>query len=202
MGARRLVRLARELVLFERRRMPPRARAEAVPVGGTRSTALPRAALASFLLAGPLPLAETAARAAAMPLRDAGGLAVSCQIEGLPQREVAAAESALCARAAEAARRGAPYPVGLAQPGVAAALRLAVTGRVTATRANQRSLAITATLIRPGQTESAARLTAARPPVAYGDPAAVGTAIDMALAAILPWRNVRRAPVPTPPRAH
>lgn len=173
--------------------VPSVARMDKMPGCGTLSTALPQAALA-------LLLATTDAPVGAMPLRESEGLAISCRIEGLPPGESEAAQAALCARVVGIAARGAPYPVGLARSAVTAP-SLELTAIVTADAAHRRRVSITARLARPGQPETASRLTAASPPVAYDDAGAVGAAIETALA-VLPWHNPRRSQVPSPPKAY
>lgn len=179
--------------MFERRRNPPRTRAGGAPEGDSRSQALPRAALATLLLAAP---------AAAAPLREAEGLAVTCRIAGLLPQETIAAESALCARVVAAATRGAPYPVGAAPATSAVAPQLLVDATVSPAAGSDRQLSLAVRLVRPGQATTAPPLRAAARPVSYADTAAVAAAIDTALAAVLPWRDPRRSPVPCPPRAH
>lgn len=160
---------------------------------GTKSTALPRAALASLLLAAPGPAL------AAMPLRDAGSLAITCTVRGLPAREAAAARTSLCARVAAAAARGAPYPIAGAP--VSTGPQLDVEVVVTRGRAQGQRIAIAAHLVRPGQSDTAPRLSATSQPVAFDDAAAVEAAINTALV-VLPWRRERRDRPPSPPRAH
>lgn len=179
-------------------RFLPKQGAETVSGADMRVAVLRTAALSAALMATAPPAGLAAP---AMPLRDSAGLVVTCRIAGLPRGDVAAAESALCARVIELARRGAPYPVGTGLTANAVAPRLSVSAAVGGATPDTRMISIAAELARPGQ-PAARRLTARPQPVAYRDQAAVEAAIDAALAAVLPWRNPRRAPVPRPPRAY
>ncbi|MFC3713762.1 hypothetical protein ACFOMD_14390 [Sphingoaurantiacus capsulatus] len=145
------------------------------------------AAPLAALLGAALPFAT----ADAMPLRHAGALAVSCPIAGLP----AAAAPKLCAQVAEAARRGAPFPVALAARSDAA-LSLVVGGSM-----RDGKLTLAAQLLRPGQPQAAALTAPATRAVPIKDEAAVRAAIEAALAAVLPWQRTARSQPPRAPRA-
>ncbi len=193
---------ARSVVSFMRERFLPEQGVEAVSDAGTRLAVLRRAALTAILVAALLPTGLSSLPvAAAMPLRESAGLAVTCRIDGLPGGDAATATSTLCARVIELARRAAPYPVSADLPPDAVAPRLSLRAAVEGATPETRTIRITAELTRPGQ-PAARRLAARVQPVAYRDQAAVDAAIDSALAAVLPWRHPRRPTVPTPPRAH
>lgn len=176
----------------------PEQGAKTVSGADTRLAVLRSAALGAVLMTTLTP----AASADAMPLREAEGLVVTCLIEGLPRATAAAAASSLCARAIEAARRGAPYPVGVDLPPDAAAPRLTVRAAIQGATPETRTIRITAELARPGQPATPRRVVPRPQPVAFRDWAAVDAALDAALAAVLPWRSKRDAQVPSPPRAY
>ncbi len=150
-------------------------------------TTLRSAAPIAALLGASLPLTA----ADAMPLRHAGALAVSCPIAGLS----AAAAPMLCAQIAEAARRGAPFPVALAGPSDAA-LSLVVGGSL-----REGKLTLAPRFLRPGQPQAAALTASATRPVPIKDEAAVRAAIEASLAAVLPWQRPARPQPPRAPRA-
>lgn len=181
--------------MFKRKRVPPVAGVESRSAVEPKLTALHGAALGMALC-----VAHPASAPSAAPLRDAQGLAVTCRLSGMPNREANAAEAQLCARIIAAARRDAPYAVGGAVPADVIAPRLAIEALISGDPTARR-LTLTASLARPGQA-AAPRLTATPPSVAYDDGAAVDSAIEIALSAVLPWRAKPGAQAPRPPRVH